>query len=88
MTVEGARRGRGTAAAAAVGCLLIVGGGLLTWHGSRPQSSGWFAYAPLQEGASAPVASPAELTIGLVLLGLGVLLVGAVAGAMLARRRA
>jgi heme/copper-type cytochrome/quinol oxidase subunit 1 len=60
--------------------------GAAAWVGSRPMSSGWFAYAPLSDTTYVPGPGPALGTAAL-LSGAGALLVGGAAGFVVGRRR-
>ena len=78
-------RSRGTVLGVVAGALLVGGG---TWLASRPSwwtSVGTFAYAPLSGEMFVPP-RPWTQTLGLVLLGAGLLVLGFVAGWVVARR--
>lgn len=79
-------RSRGTVLGLVAGVLLV---GVGAWFASRPYwwtSFGWFAYAPLAGETFAPP-RPWAQTLGLVSLGAGLLVLGFVAGWVVARRR-
>ncbi|MFE4464885.1 hypothetical protein ACFRCR_07155 [Oerskovia sp. NPDC056781] len=79
-------RSRGTVLGLVAGVLLV---GVGAWLASRPSwwtSFGWFAYAPLSDATFAPQ-RPWGQTLGLVSLAAGLLVLGFVAGWVVARRR-
>ncbi|RHA39818.1 hypothetical protein D1825_11305 [Cellulomonas rhizosphaerae] len=67
--------------------LLVVGGGWLVWHSSRSATFGWFAYAPLSESVYSPGILTTTDWVGLALVAVGLLALGAVGGYALGRRR-
>ncbi|WP_225228495.1 MULTISPECIES: hypothetical protein [Oerskovia] len=79
-------RSRGAVLGLVVGVLLV---GVGAWLASRPYwwtSFGWFAYAPLADTTFVPP-RPWAQTLGMVALGVGLLVLGFVAGWVVARRR-
>ncbi|WP_138067596.1 hypothetical protein [Cellulomonas rhizosphaerae] len=74
-------------AVAVLAVLLVVGGGWLVWHSSRSATFGWFAYAPLSESVYSPGILTTTDWVGLALVAVGLLALGAVGGYALGRRR-
>ena len=82
------RPGRALLVLAVLATTLVVGGGWLLWHESRTASFGWFAYAPLSQTVSSPGLVTATDWVGLSLVAVGLVALGAVGGFALGRRRA
>lgn len=79
-------RSRGAVLGLAGGVILV---GVGAWLASRSYwwtSFGWFAYAPLSGETFAPP-RPWAQTLGMVAVGVGLLVLGFVAGWVVARRR-
>lgn len=68
--------------------VLLAGVGVYVW-GVRTSAFGWFAYAPLSDDVFVPQVAPglARQRVGDVLIALGLLACGFVAGVLVGRRR-
>ncbi|WP_157277098.1 hypothetical protein [Oerskovia sp. Root22] len=78
--------GRGEVLGLVAGVLLVGVGGWLASRSYGAASFGWFAYAPLS-GAVYEPSRPWSQVLGLVAAGAGLLVLGFVAGWVVARRR-